>query len=52
MVLFFLKFLIFPHSYIYDIIDIVFCRKFWFMRIMKSKATDPTYHVIQDVKRD
>ncbi len=22
------------------------------MRIMKSKATDPTYHVIQDVKRD
>ena len=22
------------------------------MRITKSKATDPTYHVIQDVKRD
>ena len=22
------------------------------MRIMKSKATDPPYHVIQDVKRD
>ena len=22
------------------------------MRIMKSKAADPTYHVIQDVKRD
>ena len=37
---------------IYDIIDIVFCRRFWFMRITKSKATDPTYHVIQDVKRD
>ena len=22
------------------------------MRIMKSKAADPTYHVIQDIKRD